>query len=273
MWRSELRILNLMYRGITKEEAEILNFMGFFFQYKDENIIMATLPNFPRNVNVRFSPPLCFVYDINKLSTFQILSDRTPHKMWNFIDVGDKEIAIPNLTLPASKAAVKMINESKNDNETMYVIPITLNGEHMNMMVIYERKAFYFEPHNMEKYRKGDILPYGYAQKFLQTNFSLEFDHLSCPKLAWQDQDRFCQTWSHWYMFLRMNGKNDEVARQFMSAKGIEGLKEFSLNIYHTVPVKLGRKSYSSLQEMVTRNVREIQSLKGDATQMIFTVK
>ena len=28
---------------------------------------------------------------------------------------------------------------------------------HMNVMVIYESKAFYFEPHNMEKYRKGDI--------------------------------------------------------------------------------------------------------------------
>jgi hypothetical protein len=68
-----------------------------------------------------------------------------------------------------------------------------------------------------------------------------------------------------------MNGENDKVARQFMSEKGIEGLKEFSLNIYHTVPVKLGRKSYSSLQEMVRRNVREIQSLKGDATQMMFT--
>jgi hypothetical protein len=273
MWQSEMQILNLMYRGISKEEAEILNFMGFFFQYKDEKIIMATLPNFPTKVNVKFSSPLCFVYDINELSTFQILVNKTPRKMWSFIDVGDKEIAIPNLTLPASEAAVKIIEESKNDSETMYVIPITLNGEHMNMMVIYESKAFYFEPHNIEKYNEGDILPYGYAQKFLQSKFNLKFDHISCPKLAWQDRDSFCQTWSHWYMFLRMNGENDQKARQIMSEKGIDGLKEFSLNIYRAIPVNLGRKSYSSLKEMYNRNVREIQSLKGDATQMIFTAK
>ena len=56
-----------------------------------------------------------------------------------------------------------------------------------------------------------------------------------------------------------------------MGKEKLKGLKDFSLSIYKNVSVKIQRKQYPSLEYMYDKNVREIQSLKGDALTMEFT--
>ena len=276
MWPSQFASYELMFRGITKKEADILNFMGYVFQYKDEPIALGLLPNIPHpDVDIQFSPPLTFVYDEEKLKeTFQVLKKSTPRRLWAYANVGDREIVIPNLTAPASEKALLYIEESKKNLDCMFVIPISLRGDHMNMLILHNNSANYFEPHNIAKFEKGDNVPYGFGKEYLAKHHNINFhEDLSCPKLVWQGQDSFCQTWSHWYMYLRMQGLSHQHAQHRMHQKKLDGLKDFSLYIYEKIQVNIGRKRYSSLKFMRENKVREINSLVGDATDFIFHAK
>lgn len=54
--------LQVLYRGLDGEE-QVLNFMGYVFQYKDPAIVMGLLRNWPHGEKVVFSPQLTFVWD------------------------------------------------------------------------------------------------------------------------------------------------------------------------------------------------------------------
>ena len=142
------------------------------------------------------------------------------------------------------------------------------------MLAIQKKIGYYFEPHNLYDLEEGDELPYGKPVDLLSQKFNIKFETFNCPNLTWQDQDSFCQSWSHWYLMLRMQGYDHNKCGEFMSEKGIEGLKAFLKYCFRSVnvSVKSGRALtvYPSIEKMIETPPRSINSLLYDAKDMKF---
>ena len=274
---NDLLMLDILYRGKRGkklEDVEIYNLMGWIFQYKDPELVKGLLRNIDKKVISVFSDQMTIVYD-DDFSHFDILRENTPAKIWRKIECGqDVEITVKNLNMPHTKNALNVLNLALNDNsDTLYFIPITLRGEHMNMLAIQKKIGYYFEPHNLYDIEEGDELPYGKAMELFEEQFNIKFETMSCPNLTWQSKDNFCQSWSHWYLMLRMQGYSHEESGKLMSKKGIQGLQEFLKYCFQSVniSVKVGRgrsmmtAEYPSIENMIENPPGSILSILNDA--------
>ena len=222
--------------------------------------------------------------DKKKFDGFQILTEYTPKKLWRHIECGDHNLVVPQTNVPDTEQALDTIEKAIADTtDTMYAVPITLGGDHMNMLFIMNKRAHYFEPHNLHKPEENSEVPYGLARDEL-TKLGVKFEANACPmaKMQWQTEDSFCQSWSHWYLYKRMQGLTHEDAGKQMN-DNIDGLKDFMRDCYEkvsvTLPSALGRRASGSpvrvapsLKYLVDNKDRAVNGLLGDAgSEMAFT--
>lgn len=270
-----------------KRTKEVCNFMGHLFTYKDYELTKALLDGMTNacGQDVKISPPLTFVYDRNSFGEFQVLSEETSPNLWGNIDCGC-DIVIENFLIPRTDDAVRFIKEaSVCTDETLFAVPIILNCDHSNMLIIQKNIAFYFEPHNKESYSDGDErvfgwnrkLPYGRAQSLLSKppfNLSFHISSLDVSKYRWQQYDSLCQSWAHWYMALRTKGVDHETTAAYMHQKGIAGLIKFVTHCFTKVPIVLKRKEFFSISFMVQHRVKDVMSVLSAAEHYpVFTYR
>ena len=248
--------------------------MGSLFTHRHTEVCSSLLRGLPRTTNAVFAPPLTIVFHPESYANLQVLTDKTPQKMWRYVQCGyAPDVTVANINLPNSRIACRKIEEfARGRRDAHLMIPIFLNGDHTTMLVLCGSEAAYFDPHNRYHSHPNCKLPYESIIPLLQQVFSLDFSgQVHNENWVWQDDDNLCTCWSHWYAYLRMQGMNHTTAGEEMHKSQIMGLLRFlrlCLRVPISVSTRRGETAERSLIEMALAKDRAISLLLHDSEHM-----